>query len=231
MTELSPLEGTGQVATQELRALIERDAKGAISCDIVKRGEDLDDKLDELCGTVMSLADERCKGAGTGVGQTVSDLTDVCDAPFKKGDGTVTSEEVGDLAIGELGEEGRVVEGEAGIERATERGGQCPVTVVPCPGVVDAPTWFSPKAEIQGIEEENIVGSLVGRTAPVQGMIPVRKIGKGMGQQRSKPVKTLGMEAYPPGAGEDLVSSGTYSKWISGHRHGCASCRIANERT
>lgn len=85
MTELSPLEGTGQVATQELRALIERDAKGAISCDIVKRGEDLDDKLDELCGTVMSLADERCKGAGTGVGQTVSDLTDVCDAPFKKG--------------------------------------------------------------------------------------------------------------------------------------------------
>ncbi len=99
--ESGALEGSGQVGTEELGALVEGNALSIVRGDVVEGREGPDDVTDEFDAAATGSSDERGEGAATVLDESGGDLADVLNAPFQERKRSLAREEGGDLRVGE----------------------------------------------------------------------------------------------------------------------------------
>jgi hypothetical protein len=174
--ESSAPEGSGQIGTEELGSLVEGNALSIVRGDVIEGRESVDDEADEFDAAAAGSSDERGEGAATVFDESAGDLADVPNAPFQERNRPLASEERGDLGVGEPGQKVGIPEREAAVESPPQAGGERPIAVVGPTVVLDLPARFAPETEIEGIEEQNVIGCLLRSAAPMQRVIPGREI-------------------------------------------------------
>jgi hypothetical protein len=165
--ECSAPEGSGQIGTEELGSLVEGTHCPSYVATSSKDGKVPTTRRDEFDAAAGGSSDERGEGAATVFDESAGDLADVPNAPFQERNRPLSSEERGDLGVGEPGQKVGIPEREPAVESPPQAGGERPIAVVGPTVVLDLPARFAPETEIEGIEEQNVIGCLLGSAAPM----------------------------------------------------------------